>query len=125
VRHPIPRAASKSLSLCSVRPLRTVPARTRDAARACRCGARRTCQRGTAGFAHALGPFHHLDGAISYCLAIVLQLSPDAIALSSFEDGFAMHAGRLSSMQLPPNPRKPLRALHSPILQFVMTIQMI
>jgi hypothetical protein len=49
--------------------------------------------------------FTTVDGAISYCSAIALQLSPDAIAaatrcLRSFEYGLAMHAGPLSSMQL-------------------------
>jgi len=49
--------------------------------------------------------FTTVDGAISYCSAIALQLSPDATAkatrcLKSFEYGLAMHAGPLSSMQL-------------------------
>jgi hypothetical protein len=49
--------------------------------------------------------FTTVDGAISKCSAIALQLSPDAIAmttrsLKSPEYGFAMHAGPLSSMHV-------------------------
>src|SRR5689334_15732061 len=49
--------------------------------------------------------FTTVEGAIEYCSAIVLQLSPDAIACAtrcrkSFEYGLAMHAGPLYSMQL-------------------------
>jgi hypothetical protein len=62
-------------------------------------------RRGAARLTHPLRPLHTVDGAISYCSAIALQLSPDAIAaatrcLRSFEYSLAMHAGPLSSMQL-------------------------
>jgi hypothetical protein len=85
-------AASESLSLCSVKCGTALNCASTNS----RCGSSLQVRRsrGTAGCAHALGSLHYLDGAISYCLPIVLQLSPDAIALAaSVVRGFRLILG--------------------------------
>jgi hypothetical protein len=55
-------------------------------------------RRGTAGSRTRFDHFTTVEGAISYCSAIALQLSPGTIAaatrcLKAFEYGLAMHTG--------------------------------
>lgn len=97
----MPRAASRSLSLCSVR----CGTSSSCASTKSRCGSsvqvRYPPNLAGAALPVSRSRFDHFataDGAIAYCSAIVLQLSPDAIAaatrcLRSLEYGFAMHAG--------------------------------